>query len=392
MKITAIETIPVSLPVGKFEDGMDKVAGISAPPRHYEGRSLKRRRPRNHDERLILSNVIVKIHTDEGITGIGEAACDGTEPVEVVKVMIDRYMAPRLIGEDPMDWEYLIDLVSWDTPRGATRFSSSGIDLALHDLVGKVLGIPVYTLLGGCRRAKVLASIEVPRGTPEQMAEHSYEYFMQGIRGIKAKVGSDPMRDAESVKAIRERLGDGISLRADANCGYTVKEAKVFCELVQRYDVGLELLEQPVKKHDLEGLKEVKEATSLPIEVDESAYSLTMVHLILKHDAADIINTKCAKAGGIKGVREWAAAAKAADRSIVIGTEWGAGLKVAAKLHLGAALSNALPVVEFTEIMIHELLLREPLELQDGYLCVPTGPGLGLELDDTKIEMFRTSA
>jgi muconate cycloisomerase len=166
----------------------------------------------------------------------------------------------------------------------------------------------------------------------------------------------------------------------------------VFCELVQRYDVGLELLEQPVKTHDLEGLKEVKETTTLPIEVDESAYSLTMVYHILKHDAADIINTKCAKAGGIKGVREWAAAAKAADRPVVIGTEFGAGLKVAAKLHLGAALSNAHPVVEFTEIMIHELLLREPLELQDGYLDVPTGPGLGLAYDEDKIEMYRTPA
>jgi L-alanine-DL-glutamate epimerase-like enolase superfamily enzyme len=224
------------------------------------------------------------------------------------------------------------------------------------------------------------------------MAEHSYEYFVQGIRGIKAKIGSDPVQDAESVKAIRDRLGDGISLRVDANCGYTVKEAKLFCELVQRYDVGLELLEQPVKKHDLEGLKEIKEATTLPIEVDESAYSLCMVHHILKRDAADIVNTKCAKAGGIKGVREWAAVAKAADRMIVIGTEWGAGLKVAAKLHLGAALSNAHPVVEFTEIMIHELLLKEPLTLQDGYLDVPTGPGLGLEYDETKIEAFRTPA
>ncbi len=78
---------------------MGRVVGVSAPSRYYEGRSLKRRRPRNHDERLFLSNVIVKIHTDEGITGIGKAACDGTESVEVVKVMIDRYMALRLIGE-----------------------------------------------------------------------------------------------------------------------------------------------------------------------------------------------------------------------------------------------------------------------------------------------------
>ena len=102
-----------------------------------------------------------------------------------------------------------------------------------------------------------------------------------------------------------------------------------------------------------------------------------------------VINTKCAKASGIKGCMEWAAAAKAAHRQIVIGTEWGAGLKVAAKLHLGAAVANASPVVEFTEIMIHELLLKEPLELVDGYLSVPSGPGLGLELDEAKIEAFR---
>lgn len=392
MKITAIETIPVSLPVGRFADGMCKVAGHSAPPRHDAGRTLPRARPRDPDGCLYLSNVIVKIHTDAGITGSGEAACDGMEPPEVVQLMIDRYMAPRLIGENPLDWEVLIDRVSWDTPRGATRFSSSGIDLALHDLVGKALGVPVYTLLGGCRRTRLLASIEVPRGTPEQMAEHSYEYYLQGVRGIKAKIGSDPVRDAESVRAIRERLGPEISLRADANRGYTVSEAKLFCELVERYDAGLELLEQPLKQHDLEGLREVRQATALPIEVDESAYSLGMVHLILKHDAADVINTKCAKAGGIKGVREWAAAAQAADRPVVIGTEWGAGLKVAAKLHLGAALSNALPVVEFTEIMIHELLLVEPLQLCDGYLEVPTGPGLGLELDEAKVERYRLSA
>ena len=389
MKITAIETIPVSLPVGKFADGMDKVAGVNAPPRFYQVRPNPYALRRDPHGFVHLCNVIVKIHTDQGITGMGEAACDTSEPVEVVQAMIDRHMAPRLIGRDPMDWGYLIDQVSWDMARGATRHATSGIDLALHDLVGKALGVPVYTLLGGLRREKVLASIEVPRGSPEQMAEHSYEYYTQGVRGIKAKVGSDPVWDAECIKAIRERLGDGISLRADANRGYTVKEAIAFCELVERYDVGLELLEQPVDVHDLNGMREIRERTRLPIEADESAYSLTMVHQILRHDAADLINTKCAKASGIKGCVEWAAAAKAANRDIVIGTEWGAGLKVAAKLQLGAAVGNANSIVEFTEMMIHELLLKEPLDLVDGYLAVPSGPGLGLELDEDKIDAFR---
>jgi L-alanine-DL-glutamate epimerase-like enolase superfamily enzyme len=288
-----------------------------------------------------------------------------------------------------MDWERLIDLVSVDAPRGATRFSTSGIDLALHDLVARALGVPVYTLLGGRRRDRGLASIEVPRGTPEKMAEHSREYYEQGVRAFKAKVGSDPERDALSISAMRETLGPAVSIRADANCAYTLTEAKRFCSLVERRDVGLELLEQPLAKHDLAGFRELRGATRIPIEVDESAYSLPMVHLILREDAADIINTKCAKAGGIAGVRRWAAVAEAASRQVVIGTEWGAGLKVAAKLHLGAALRNADPVVEFTELMIHELLLKEPLALEDGWLAVPTGPGLGLELDEDKIEMFR---
>lgn len=289
-----------------------------------------------------------------------------------------------------MNWRHLIDMVSWDADRGATRFSTSGIDLALHDLVAKALGVPVYTLLGGCRRPKVLASIEVPRNTPEKMAAHSFEYYQQGVRGIKAKIGSDPVRDAECIRAIREKLGPDISLRADANRGYTVKEAIVFCELVERDNLGLEILEQPVKTLDLEGTKQVKEATSIPVEVDESAFSLSQVHQIVKRDVADIINTKCAKAGGIRGVEQWAAVAEAADLPIVIGTEWGAGLKVAAKLHLGAAIKNADPVVEFTEMMIHELLLKEPLELHDGYLYVPTEPGLGMALDEDKIDAFKT--
>lgn len=389
MKITAIETIPISLPVGKFQDGEDKVGGVDAPVRYPTGEYIQGFWDTTIDETLILSNVIVKIYTDEGVTGVGEAACDNLEPVEVVQTMIEEYMGPRLIGRDPLNWRHLIDQVSWDRDRGATRFSTSGIDLALHDLVAKSLGVPVYTLLGGCRRSRVLASIEVPRNTPEKMAEHSYEYYQQGIRGIKAKIGSDPVQDAECIKAIREKLGKDISLRADANRGYTVKEAIVFCNLVEQYDVNLEILEQPVGTMDLDGTKQIKEVTSIPVEVDESAFSLSQVHQIVKRDIADVINTKCAKAGGIHGVELWAAVAEAADLPIVIGTEWGAGLKVAAKLHLGAAIKNADPVVEFTEIMIHELLLNESIKLDDGYLDIPSGPGLGMDLDEEKIEAFR---
>ena len=387
MKITRVETIPVSLPVGDFSDGCCKVAAIPHPAKFAVGRSPK---PQRASGGVVLSNVIVKIHTDEGITGVGEAACDGTEPVHNVRNMIDRYMAPLLIGENPLDWEFLIDRVSWDAPRGATRHATSGVDIALHDLVGKALGVPVFALVGGYRREKVLASIEVPKNTPDLQVEHCVEYYNQGVRGFKAKIGSDPHLDAEAVIRIREKLGPGISLRADANCGYTVKEARTFCRLVEHGGAGLEVLEQPTAKLDLEGMKAVRDSTDIPVEADESAFSLEMVHRLLYAGAVDLINTKCAKALGIKGVREWAVVARAAGTGIVIGTEWGSAGIVAAKLHLGAAIPNADPVVEVTEIMIHPMLHRDPIVLEDGYFRVPTAPGLGMEIDDEKVERFRT--
>ena len=391
MKIEKIETIPVSIPLEKFEDGMDKVMGTNFPSFFAEDLySQNKYFLVKSNKGYILSNVIVKIFTDVGIIGIGEAACDTVEPVSVVKTMIDDHMAPRLIGKDPYDWKCLIDLVSWDTARGATRFSTSGIDLALFDLIGKALGVPVYTLLGGCWRNKVLATIEVPRGSPEKMAEHCYEYYRKGVRGIKAKIGSNPERDAECIQAIREKLGNDISLRADANCGYSVKDAIRFCSCVEKLDVDLELLEQPVVQHDLLGMKEVKDSTLIPISADESAYSLSQVQQIIKLNAVDIINTKCAKASGINGVVQWATLAESAGLDIQIGTEWGLGLKVAAKLHLGGSIKNAHPAVEFTEFMIHDLLLKDPLTLTDGYLTIPNDPGLGLELDEDKLEKYRT--
>jgi len=104
----------------------------------------------------------------------------------------------------------------------------------------------------------------------------------------------------------------------------------------------------------------------------------------IKKGAADVINAKVAKAGGFYGVKKWAAVAESAGLATVVGTEWGIGSQIAAKLHLGASTKTIHPVIEFTEIMIHKTLLSEPLKLKNGYLDVPRGPGLGLELDDEK--------
>jgi len=368
MKITEIETIHVTVPVGFFEDGMCKVRGVNAPNKYYSGKKLSGSRRTGDGDAMLLDNVIVKIHTDEGITGVGATAPDigfFGEPWESVKLIIDNYMGPRILGMN--------------------------IDLALHDLIGKSLGIPVCDLLGGCHQDKILISTEVPRGTPEKMAEHSYEYYKLGVRGFKAKIGSDPVRDANSLKAMREILGPEVSLRADANQAYTPKEAIRLCDLCVKLDVGLELLEQPTKKWDLDGMARITKTVDIPIEADESAFSLFDVMRIIKKGAADVINAKVAKAGGFYGVKKWAAVAESAGLETVVGTEWGIGSQIAAKLHLGGSTKTIHPVIEFTEIMIHDTLLPEPLKLEDGYLTVPRGPGLGLELDNEKVELYSSN-
>ena len=378
MKISKIETIPLSLPVSPFTDGVDKTGSKPAPSKFYQGEPIKGQRKRNEKGHLLMDYVLVKVHTDKGIMGMGDAPTDSVETLETVKFTIDRYMTPKLIGLNPFDIERNSEIVSLrKNGRVISHHASAAINYALYDILGKALNVPLYTLLGGLFRNKVLVSIEVPQGPPEEMAAHSVEYYRQGIRGIKAKVGSDPDRDAKSLKAIREALGDTISLRADANQQYTIQEAIRLCGLAQEYEVGLELLEQPTASTDWEGVRRIMSAVDIAIEADEAADSLYQVYQLLQNDACDIINTKCSKAGGISGVKKWAAVAESARKSIVIGTEYGLGSVVDSKVHLGCAITNADPVVEFTEIMLHDLLLKKPPKLKDGYIEVPTEPGIG---------------
>lgn len=389
MKIAEIEAVPLSLPVEPFQDGSDKTGGKAAPSKFYQGEPLSRKRKRNEEGHLLMDYVLVKIHTDQGIVGMGDAPTDSVETLETVKFTIDRHLAPNLIGRNPFDIERNSEYASLrKNGRVITHHAAAAINYALYDILGKALNVPLFILLGGLYRNKVLASVEVPGGPPDEMAAHSLEYYKQGVRGIKAKVGTDPDRDAKALKAIREACGDGISLRADANQQYTIQEAIRLCRLAEEYDAGLEILEQPTSSTDFEGSARITASVAVPVEADEAADSLYEVYRLLKSDACDIINTKCSKAGGISGVKKWAAVAEAARKTIVIGTEYGLGSVVASKVHLGCAIKNADPIVEFTEIVLHDLLIKKPLQLKDGYIEVPTGPGIGWEFDPKKIEEY----
>jgi len=386
MKITSVETIGLSLPVGRTYYNTD-----GAGTKNEWGR-LTRVSPKRPTP--VAEYAIVRIETDQGVAGIGEAPVDigfFGQTLEQVRAAVDDYLGPQIVGADPFDREMLAHRIAY---RG-NSCARSGIDLALHDLMGKALGVPVSDLLGGSGKARVPVAVEIAGGPPDEMARACLEYIAQGVRAFKPKIGGYPNRDAERLAAIRQAVGPDVSLRADANQGYSVKEAIALCRLAEARGVGLELLEQPVPAWDLQGMAAVRRAVDTLIEADESCFSIHDAMQVVRHEAADVLNVKVAKAGGLYNAKRIATIAEAAGLQCVLGTAFGLGITRAAKLHLASATVRMIDAVEFTEIGLHEALLCEPdnshlaLPLDDGCLPVPDGPGLGVALDWDKAEQYR---
>ena len=387
MKISSVAATPIRIPVASAPYPTDG-AGTKV---HWHG---KRSRTTPLRPEPMLEYVLVRVETDEGLVGVGEAQADigfFGATVEEVRASVEDYLGPQLIGKDPFDREYLLELIDF---RG-NSCARSGIDMALHDLIGKALGVPVSVLIGGASRPQIQVAIEIAGGAPEAMATACRDFIRKGVRAFKAKIGADPDADAERLQAIREAVGPEVSLRADANQGYQAKEAIRLCRLADRDRIGLELLEQPVPAWNLQGMADVRRAVDTPIEADESCYSIHDAMQIVRHEAADVLNVKLGKAGGLSAAKKIAAIAEAAGLRCVLGTAFGLGPEIAAKLHLAASTMTVLDAVEFTELGLHGTLLTGPmadvlaLPLADGCLPVPEGPGLGVVIDTLQVERYR---
>ena len=383
MRIASITATPVSL---RVPNAPYTTAGAGSKF-HWGGRR-ERITPRRPVP--VLEYVIVRIETDEGLVGWGESQADigfFGNTVEDLLASVSDYLGPHLLGRDPFDREHLMGLIDF---RGQSC-AKAGIDMALHDLIGRALDTPVSNLIGGRHEARVGVSLEIAGGPPEEMANECLRFMALGVNEFKAKIGGDPVQDAERMRVIRDAVGPEVRLRADANQGYEPKEAIHFCRLVERHGVGLGLLEQPVQVQDLAGMALVRASVETPICADESVFSPADALRVIQHGAADVINVKIGKAGGFIQAKKIAALAEAAGLRCVIGTAFGTGLEIAAKLHLAAATPSISAVVEFTEIGLHEsLLLRQDAEslslpLSDHSLPVPSGPGLGVTLDPAKL-------
>ena len=353
MKIQSFQTFPVTLP---DEDPEWKFAGQAYPKNDA---------------------VVVALKAEDGTVGYGYAAAFphlGATQMGVQGAL--NRLLPLIVGKPALDLEAHIRTV--DRAIRDNHPAKSGIDCALHDLAANLLKVPVYQLFGGKVRSEIPLSRMLALKKPEQMAEKAKKHADEGYRCIKLKLGGDLREDEARVKAVRRAVGDSVRLTIDPNMSYNAKQAIACAERVAQYDV--ELIEQPVRFDDLDGLATVTRSVSMQVEADESAFSAESTYYLASKGIVDAISLKVSKMGGLRTVHAAARICEAAKLGCRMGATVGSRLLAAHAAHLVASLPHLTFPCELAEF---EHLMNDPfdgLEVKDGMLRVPEGIGAGVRL------------
>lgn len=336
--------------------------------------------------------LLVKVITDDGIVGIGEATLDplwSGESQGMAKVAIDEILAPWIVGQDPLDIQVV--LARMDRVLRGNPFTKAAIDMALYDILGKATGLPLYRLLGGKVRERVRLKCSVSAADAEQAAEMAEHFASLGIQMLKIKVGTNADDDVRRVAAVRRAVGNEIILGVDANGGWTVTEAISILRRMEPF--GLAFAEQPVPAGNVHWMAAVRRAVPMPIVADESVFTASDAVALVQHEAADVFNIYPGKNGGISGARRIASIAESAGCKCLVGSNLELGVATAAMAHFACA---TLPVdseafgADIIGPLYHEQdVIADALGYQNGYLCPPEEPGLGVQLDEDRIRRLR---
>lgn len=337
---------------------------------------------------LAQENIILRLYTDDGLEGLGEAphmvevSLKGESPGTVMLMLRDRLL-PAVRGMNPFEIERIQQVMERTVPWNYR--AKSAVNLALYDLVGKALGTPAHTLLGGRVRDTVPLSWSIPITDGDAGAREAAEKIAQGWGILKLKLGRpDPTEDVEMVRAIREAAGPQVRIRVDANQAYDVKTAIRVAQRIEKYDV--EFFEQPVAWWDLDGLAEVSRATVLPIMADESATTLFGAVEVARRRAAQIFSIYVSSSGGLLNAKKMGDLGAIHGIAGYVGGALEGPIGVAAGLHFAGSTPSVTYGCElYGQFLLEEDVAAEPLHFRDGGLVVPTGPGLGVALDEDKL-------
>lgn len=338
------------------------------------------------------SIVLVQIETSDGITGLGEATTIGGlnyggESPESIKTNIDRYFAPLLIGQPATQLNFLRQLVNKDIKDN--RFAKSAIETALFDAYSKRLDVPLHALFGGAVHNEVKVAWTLASGdtqTDIREAQSMLETRRHNV--FKLKVGMRPLKDdLQHIAAIRQALGDDVSIRIDVNQAWSETQAKQ--SLRPLADIGVDLVEQPIHEKNLAGLGRLTALGILPIMADEALKGVEDGFVLASQRSADVFAIKIEQAGGLQNARDLIGIAKAADIALYGGTMLEGSISSIAAAHLFATINTFEWGTElFGPLLLKDDILTEPLDYSDFALKLPSGPGLGVTLDEDKVNFY----
>lgn len=369
MKITRVEPIPVCVPLKK---------GLTTKTAH--------------GEHAVSHYVLVRVHTDGGLVGLGEATVAPRWTGETSKscvTAVEELIGPALAGKDPSRITTLRAVM--DRELKLNPFTKAAVEMALWDLAGKAAGKPVYDLLGGKVRDTVPIKMVVGGFEVERARALAEQFLAWGVRCLKVKVGLDADEDVERVAAVRRLAGAKIPVGVDANCGWDLTTARRTLRRLAEH--GLLFAEQPIPPGDPAALAALRRDQDTPVMADESVFTLADAWQLAVHQAADIFSIYPGKHGGISGTVEIAHVAHAAGLACALGSNLELGVGTAAMLHVAACLpdiaSESYPADAIGPLYHEADLLTEPLELGPVAAKVPAGPGLGVELDEEQVRRWR---
>jgi L-alanine-DL-glutamate epimerase-like enolase superfamily enzyme len=333
------------------------------------------------------NNVLVRILTDSGPAGLGEACPFPpiTGETQETNLSIARNLRGLLIGKDPFA------VGSFIKEAGSFLRTNPSIvaafDMALYDIIGKAVSLPLYRLLGGAGGKALETDITADLDTPDNMALRAKEFAASGYRKIKVKVGQAPEFDLARLEAIREAVGYDCKISIDANQGWSVPEAISALKRLERFEI--EFVEQPVAAWDLPGMREVRQHSPIPVMADEALFSAQDAIRLVKAEACDYFNIKLMKCGGVENALKIAHIAEAANIRAMVGCMLETRLALTAAAHVLAAQDN----IVFADLDGNASHSLDPIAggmtVSGGAITLSDEPGLGLDIEPDFLKKLR---
>ena len=323
--------------------------------------------------------IVVRIESDTGLIGYGETApteaITGEDRESILTGIVQ--LQQLLSGSDPNDFGSMIDRITATVP--AHPNARAAMEIALYDLAAQAEGVPLAVYLGG-GIGRLKSGITISLGSVGSMVDSATKAVTEGFDTLKIKLGDDPVEDVARVMAIHAAVGEEVSLKLDANQGWGVAETIGFLQAIERQNIPVELIEQPLPRDDLVGLAEVRRHTSIPILVDESVFTRADAVRVLEAGAADMINIKLDKAGGI--TEALAIADVCADNGVkcMMGCMLEGAVSVGAAAHVAAARPETITLVDLDAPMLcaeHPVVGGVHFGIPE--IAIPNRPGLGIE-------------